>query len=86
MTATPTAYTTAVTTTASTTTMTSGEMASSMLGKRIRRQSSKYEDYEQQTLVPVRQAEPVCMCVPLCCVTVCTCSNIVRGMCSIARQ
>ncbi len=69
VTATPTAYTTAVTTIASTTTVASGEVASSSLGKRIRRQSSKYEDYEQQTLVPVRRPELVhvrvyvCVCV-----------------------
>ena len=56
VTATPTVYTTAITTTASTTTMTttsSGQegAASSLLGKRVRRQSTKYEDYEQQSLI-----------------------------------
>ena len=55
VTATPTVYTTAITTTASTTTMTttsSGQegAAASLLGKRVRKQSTKYEDYEQQTL------------------------------------
>lgn len=43
VTATPSVYTSAVTTTASSTTMTS---AGSHLGKRIRRTSTKYEDYE----------------------------------------
>lgn len=51
VTATPTAYTTAVTTTATTTTTSTGlEGPSPLLGKRIRKQSTKYEDYEQQTL------------------------------------
>ena len=51
VTATPSAYTTAVMTTATTTTtITPGQL----LGKRVRRQSSKYEDYEQQTLSAVR--------------------------------
>ena len=50
VTATPTAYTTAVMTTATTTTSTTvGQSAGPLLGKRVRRQSSKYEDYEQQT-------------------------------------
>ena len=70
VTATPTVYTTAVTTTATTTTTPTGqEGASSLLGKRIRRQSTKYEDYEQQTLtvswlLPVSLAgcSPVCLC------------------------
>ena len=43
ITATPTAYTTAVTTIASSTTTTTAE-----LGKRIRKTSTKYEDYESQ--------------------------------------
>ena len=43
ITATPTAYTTAVTTIASSTTTTTSE-----LGKRIRKTSTKYEDYESQ--------------------------------------
>ena len=51
VTATPTAYTTAIMTTATTTTSTTiGQTQGSLLGKRIRRQSSKYEDYEQQTV------------------------------------
>lgn len=50
VTATPTAYTTAVMTTATTTTSTLvGQTSGALLGKRVRRQSSKYEDYEQQT-------------------------------------
>ena len=54
MTATPTSYTTAVTTTASTTTASSVHQDSStVLGKRVRRQSSKYEDQEQQPPAPV---------------------------------
>jgi hypothetical protein len=51
VTATPTAYTTAVMTTATTTTsMTPVHLTGQLLGKRVRRQSSKYEDYDQQTL------------------------------------
>ncbi|CAI8050147.1 Bromodomain-containing protein 2 [Geodia barretti] len=51
VTATPTAYTTAVMTTATTTTsMTPVRLTGQLLGKRVRRQSSKYEDYDQQTL------------------------------------
>lgn len=55
VTATPTVFTTAITTTASSTTTTStssGQEGSppSILGKRVRRQSTKYEDYEQQSL------------------------------------
>lgn len=50
VTATPTSYTTAVTTTASTTTASSVHQDSgTVLGKRVRRQSSKYEDQEQQS-------------------------------------
>ena len=45
ITATPTAYTTAVTTTATSTTPTTGQ--ETVLGKRFRRSSTKYEDYEQ---------------------------------------
>lgn len=51
VTATPTSYMTAVTTTASTTsasTQPGGQDSS--LGKRVRKQSSKYEDYEQPSL------------------------------------
>ena len=56
VTATPSAYTTAVTTTATTTTSTTpGQSVGQMAGKRIRRQSSKYEDYEQQTVAAVRE-------------------------------
>lgn len=56
VTATPTAYTNAVTTSASTT---SAEHEVNVLGKRIRRQSTKYEDYEQHTIT-VRNVCPVC--------------------------
>lgn len=62
VTATPIAYTSAVTTTASTTTMTAAQdgittgQDASILGKRIRRQSTKYEDYEQQAMT----VRPVC--------------------------
>lgn len=56
VTETPAVYTTAVTTTATTTTSTSpGQTVSQIVGKRVRRQSSKYEDYEQQTSVVVRK-------------------------------
>lgn len=59
VTETPAVYTTAVTTTATTTTSTSpGQTVSQIVGKRVRRQSSKYEDYEQQTSV-VKQTSPV---------------------------
>lgn len=67
VTATPTAYTTAVATMASSTTVASGEMSSSLLGKRIRRQSTKYEDYEQQSLVPVCLLNMYVVCVCRCC-------------------
>lgn len=63
VTATPTSYTTAVTTTASTTTASSVHQDSggtSVLGKRVRRQSSKYEDQDQQT-TPVGQMSVVGM-------------------------
>lgn len=50
ITATPTAYTTAVTTlAASTTTTTTGQ--ETVLGKRIRRTSTKYDDFEQPLMV-----------------------------------
>lgn len=47
VTATPTSYMTAVTTTASTTTASVMGSQDSLLGKRVRKQSTKYEDYEQ---------------------------------------
>lgn len=62
VTAIPNAYTNAVTTTASTTTTTAAQEGvttcqdPSILGKRIRRQSTKYEDYEQQTMI----VRPLC--------------------------
>lgn len=62
VTAIPNAYTSAVTTTASTTTTTVAQEGvttcqdPSILGKRIRRQSTKYEDYEQQTMI----VRPLC--------------------------
>lgn len=49
VTATPTSFTTAVTTTASTTSTTS--VGQDILGKRVRKQSTKYEDFEQPPLV-----------------------------------
>lgn len=64
VTATPTAYTTAVTTTATTTTNTTvGQSSGPLLGKRVRRQSSKYEDYEQQTatVCVMGRDSPFCM-------------------------
>lgn len=62
VTATPTAYTTAVMTTATTTTSTLiGQSSGGMLGKRVRRQSSKYEDYEQQTAI-VCDNDSTCAC------------------------
>ena len=64
VTATPTAYTTAVMTTATTTTsMTPVRLTGQLLGKRVRRQSSKYEDYDQQTLSAVSERNGVCVCV-----------------------
>ena len=62
VTAIPNAYTSAVTTAASTTTTTVAQEGvttcqdPSILGKRIRRQSTKYEDYEQQTMI----VRPLC--------------------------
>ena len=62
VTAIPNAYTNAVTTAASTTTTTAAQEGvttcqdASILGKRIRRQSTKYEDYEQQTMI----VRPLC--------------------------
>lgn len=49
ITATPTAYTTAETTTATSTTTTTGQ--ETVLGKRVRRTSTKYEDFEQPPIV-----------------------------------
>lgn len=49
ITATPTAYTTAETTTATSTTTTTGQ--ETILGKRVRRTSTKYEDFEQPPIV-----------------------------------
>ena len=56
VTATPTSYTTAVTTTASTTTATAHQDVTTVLGKRPRKASTKYEDLEQP-------ATPVCSLV-----------------------
>ena len=53
VTATPTSYTTAVTTTASTTTATGHQDVTTVLGKRPRKASTKYEDLEQPA-TPVR--------------------------------
>lgn len=50
VTATPTSYMTAVTTTASTTSASAVGSQDSLLGKRVRKQSTKYEDYEQPPL------------------------------------
>lgn len=50
VTATPTSYMTAVTTTASTTSASIVGSQESLLGKRVRKQSTKYEDYEQPTV------------------------------------
>ena len=68
MTATPSVYTTAVMTTATTTTsVTPGQTQGQLLGKRVRRQSSKYEDYEQQTLSTVSCVSlSVCVFLSLC--------------------
>jgi hypothetical protein len=53
VTATPTAYTTTVTTLATSTTSMTSQDSSGVLGKRIRRTSTKYEDFEQPlTRVP----------------------------------
>lgn len=54
VTATPTSYMTAVTTTASTTS--ASLVGQDLLGKRVRKQSTKYEDFEQPMAV-------VCVCV-----------------------
>lgn len=51
ITATPTAYTTAVTTSATSTTTGGGVTGGSVLGKRIRRTSTKYDDFEQPLMV-----------------------------------
>lgn len=53
VTATPTSYMTAVTTTASTTYAPTAANQESLLGKRVRKQSTKYEDYEQPPTVAV---------------------------------
>ena len=50
VTATPTAYTTAVTTLATSTITGTGAGQETVLGKRIRRTSTKYDDYEQPPL------------------------------------
>ncbi|XP_011406316.1 PREDICTED: bromodomain-containing protein 3-like [Amphimedon queenslandica] len=52
ITATPTAYTTAVTTSATSTTTVGGVTGGSILGKRIRRTSTKYDDFEQPLMRP----------------------------------
>lgn len=57
VTATPTSYMTAVTTTASTTS--ASVVGQDLLGKRVRKQSTKYEDFEQPTAM-------VCVCVCGC--------------------
>ena len=59
ITATPTSYTTAVTTTASTTTAVSHQDVTTVLGKRPRKASTKYEDLEQPS-TPVGYV--VCNC------------------------
>ena len=51
VTATPTAYTTTVTTLATSTTSMTSQDSSGVLGKRIRRTSTKYEDFEQPLTV-----------------------------------
>ena len=55
ITATPTAYTTAVTTSATSTTTVGGVAGGSVLGKRIRRTSTKYDDFEQPLMVRERE-------------------------------
>ncbi len=69
VTATPTSYTTAVTTTASTTTAVTHQDVTTVLGKRPRKASTKYEDLEQPS-PPVRCGCDIAYQSPFCGVSV----------------